>query len=165
MTAQISEQLRYEGEDHSMFAQPLADYFAMGGQRPDFAMTSTALWRGYVGSWEIVADRLYLVRLSATLVDDTPVYLETLFPGHPNRVFAHWFSGTLRIPQGRRLKYVHMGWASTFERDLFLDLNHGVVVGRWEQVNGQADDDAPTSKSPAGATVFPAQSRSGGSTP
>jgi hypothetical protein len=163
MTAQMSERLRYEGEDHSMFAQPLEDFFELTGQRPDFECTSTALWRGYVGDWEIVADRLYLVGVSATLADGTPVDLETLFPGYPERVFAHWFSGTLRIPQGRRLKYVHMGWASTFERDLFLDLMHGVVVGRREQVNGQADDDAPVSKSPAGATMFPLKPGTGGS--
>ena len=157
MTAQMSEQLRYEGEDLALFAQPLADYFEMVGQRPDFASTNTALWRGYLGSWEILADRLYLVGLSATFADGTPVDLETLFPGYPERVFAHWFSGTLRIPQGRRLKYVHMGWASTFERDLFLELEHGVVVGRREQINGQAEDGAPLSKSPAAATVFPVQ--------
>lgn len=165
MTAQMSEHLRYEGEDHSMFAQPLEDYFEMSGPRPKFAMTSTALWRGYVGDWEIVADRLYLVGLSATLADGTPASLETLFPGYPERVFAHWFSGTLRIPQGKRLKYVHMGWASTFERDLFLDITHGVVVGRHEQVNGQADEDAPLSKSPAGATIFPVERGTGGSNP
>jgi hypothetical protein len=40
---------------------------------------------------------------------------------------------------------------------------HGVVVGRREQVNGQADDDAPVSKSPAGATMFPLKPGTGGS--
>ena len=35
----------------------------MGDSKPHFQAPSTALWRGYVGSWEIVDDRLYLVEL------------------------------------------------------------------------------------------------------
>ena len=53
--------------------------------------------------------------------------LETVFPGYPDRVFAHWYSGTLRIPQGEILKYVHMGHQSTFERDMLIDVERGVI--------------------------------------
>ena len=67
MTAQIAERLHYQGEDVAMCTNPLSDYFAMGGTNPRFESNCTALWRGYVGSWEIVDDRLYLVELSGTL--------------------------------------------------------------------------------------------------
>ena len=60
MTAQIAERLHYQGEDVAMCTNPLSDYFAMGGVNPRFESNCTALWRGYVGSWEIVNDRLYL---------------------------------------------------------------------------------------------------------
>lgn len=53
--------------------------------------------------------------------------LETVFPGYPDRVFAHWYSGTLRIPQGNTLKYVHMGYQSTYERDLLIEVERGVI--------------------------------------
>ena len=67
MTAQIAERLRYQGEDVAMCTNPLSDYFAMGGVNPRFESNCTALWRGYVGSWEIVNDRLYLIGLNGTL--------------------------------------------------------------------------------------------------
>ena len=50
------------------------------------------------GSLEIVDDRLYLVGMNASPFEDEPVPLERLFPGHGDRVFAHWYSGTLRVP-------------------------------------------------------------------
>ena len=135
MTAQIAEKLRYQGEDVAMCTNPLSDYFAMGGTNPRFESNCTALWRGYVGSWEIVDDRLYLIGLNGTLEDGTQASLATIFPGFPDRVFAHWYSGTIRLPQGKQLEYVHMGYGSTFERDLFLDVERGVVVATRVQHN------------------------------
>ncbi len=49
-----------------MCTNPLSDFFAMGGFNPRFESNSTALWRGYVGRWEIVDGRLYLVELHGT---------------------------------------------------------------------------------------------------
>ena len=156
MTAQIAEKLLYQGERVAMCTNPLSDYFAMGGFNPRFESMSTALWRGYVGGWEIVDDRLYLVSLDGTLEDGNDATLETVFPGFPDRVFAHWYSGTVRIPQGKQLEYVHMGYASKFERDLFLDIERGVVVSTRLSQNGVAQsDDAPESYSVGAMTVFP----------
>jgi hypothetical protein len=147
MTAQIREILYYRGERRSMCAEPLADYFALGGRRPAFQGRSTALWRRYIGSWEIWEDRLYLVDLDATLEDGSGASLEAIFPGFPDRVFAHWYTGALRLPQGRQLKYVHMGYGSVYESDLFLRIEKGVLVGRRTRINGtagpEAADDGP----------------------
>jgi len=159
MTAQIAEKLLYQGEHVSMCTNPLSDYFLMGGFNPRFESMSTALWRGYVGGWEIVDDRLYLVSLKGTLEDGTDATLETVFPGFPDRVFAHWYSGIVRIPQGKQLEYVHMGYASKFERDLFLDIVRGVVVATRVHQNGVAEsENAPDSYSVGAMTVFPRKS-------
>ena len=156
MTAQIAEKLLYQGEQVAMCTNPLSDYFAMGGFNPRFESMSTALWRGYVGGWEIVEDRLYLVSLDGTLEDGTDATLETVFPGFPDRVFAHWYSGTVRIPQGKQLEYVHMGYASKFEQDLFLEIERGVVVATRVRQNGVAESDqAPEGYSVGAMTVFP----------
>lgn len=142
MTAQIGEKLIYEGREVSMCSEPLGDFFALGGTHPEFQFTCTALWRGYVGTWEIINDRLYLVGLSGTLKDGTEATLETVFPAYPDRVFAHWFSGTLRIPEGKQLEYVHMGYASTYERDRILQIEKGVVVGCNVRQNGKTPDES-----------------------
>lgn len=156
MTAQIPERLHYQGEDLAMCTTPLRDYFTMGGKNPGFEFTCTALWRGYVGSWEIVVDRLYLVGLSGTLEDGTEATLASIFPGFPDRVFAHWYTGTIRIPQGKMLEYVHMGYGSSYERDLLLEIERGVVVATRVQHNGVAESDgAPEGYEVGAMTVFP----------
>ena len=90
MTAQIPEKLLFEGERHAMYSNPLGDYCAVGGELPKFAPSCTALWRGYVGTWEIINDRLYMVELKAELESGQEVDLESVFPGYGERVFAHW---------------------------------------------------------------------------
>lgn len=149
MTAQIPETLVYEGEEMAMYTNPLDDYFALGGVDPGLWSGCTALWRGYVGRWEIVQDRLYLVGLSGTLRSGQEATLATVFPAFPERVFAHWYCGTIRIPRGRRLRYVHMGYRSVFERDVLLDVRRGVVVSRQVRHNGEAAPGEQGGQAPA----------------
>ena len=139
MTAQFGEILRYRDEDVSLCTEPLGSYFAMGGHNPGFQKISTALHRGYVGNWEIVDGRLYLVKIEATLMSLREATLEDVFPGFGDRVFAHWYSGTLRIPRGKLLRYVHGGWGSVYERDEMVPIERGVVRGSWVRHNSLED--------------------------
>ncbi len=129
MTAQVGERLLYEGRELAMWSEPLESYFESGGTRPKFAFTWTALWRGYVGTWEITRGRLYLVGLRGTLIDESEASLATIFPENPRRVFAKWYSGTLRIPEGNLLKYVHSGFKTTYEYDRHIHVHEGIVTG------------------------------------
>lgn len=164
MTAQIAERLLYQGQTWSMCTNPLNDYFAFGGVSPEFRWDCTALWRGYVGLWEIQNDRLYLLELNGALQDGSAASLASMFPDYPERVFAHWYSGTLRIPQGRLLKYVHMGYGSTYERDLLLEIESGVVVATHVQHNGTAGSEGGgEGYGVGGMTVFsPERAKDGG---
>ena len=58
-------------------------------------------------------------------------------------MFADWYSGTLRVPLGEMLAYVHGGFASTFERDMFIEIVRGKVTTTYTQENdpSQVDDD------------------------
>ena len=131
MTAQFGEHLHYDGRKMGMCTQPLDDYFALGGFNPGFGLDwpsdCTALWRGYIGTWDIVDGRLYLTAIDVMPGSRVTANLEAVFPGYPDRVFAHWYSGTLRVPQGSVLKYVHMGHQSTFESDMLIDVEQGVI--------------------------------------
>lgn len=153
MTTQIPEQLLYMGEKHSMCDIPLAMYFELGGNEPDFESPSSALWRGYIGLWEVVDDRLYMIDLSGTLKDGTEANLATVFPNYPDRVFAHWFSRKVRLPQGKRLKYVHMRYGSVYEQDLFLHFENGIVTKTELIENGVANPKAPDGYGVAGWAV------------
>lgn len=156
MTAQIGENLTIDGTEMVMCTEPLGTYFALGGLAPTFAYSCSALWRGYVGNWEIRASRLYLIGLSGTLKDGTEATLATVFPDYPERVFAHWYSGTLRIPQGKLLAYEHMGYGSTYERDRLIGITNGVVTSDSIRENGTSDRaNGGEGYSIGGMTIFP----------
>ena len=141
MTAQVSETLWYEGKKQGMCSEPLSAYFDLTGERPAFAEMDTSCWRGYVGEWEIRDDRLYLIGLEGRLVSGEEAKLESIFPKFPDRVFAHWYSGTIRLPQGKLLNYVHGGYLSVYERDLLLTFEKGVLVGTESRKNDPTDNE------------------------
>jgi hypothetical protein len=94
--------------------------------------------------------------LHGTLESGEEASLATVFPDFPDRVFAHWYTGTVRIPQGKILQYVHMGYGSTFERDLMLEIERGVLKSTRVRQNGiSIDEDAPEGYGVAGMTFFP----------
>lgn len=133
MTAQAHERLIFKGDEISMAAEPLNQYLQ---NRNDIKFTSpsTACWRGYYGQWEIKDNKLFLIELKAYVEEYREVGLNYLFPGQ-KEVFANWFNGEIRIPQGEMLEYVHMGYASMYESDLFLVFENGILVNQYEVDN------------------------------
>ena len=140
MTAQLKEILLYKGKKFGMATEPLAPYLK---NRKDinFLFRSTACWRGYFGTWELRDKKLFIIALKACTDDyrDYEADLNYLFP-NKNEVFADWFSGEIRVPQGKMLQYVHMGYQSIFEKDLMLKFKKGVlidekVIDKVEQMN------------------------------
>lgn len=129
MTAQFPEELVFQHETLSLCSEPLAAYLESGGGKLPELHCNTALDRGYIGKWAIVDDRLFLVDLRGEYADDRSHYLTLadVFPEAQGPVFAAWYSGTLRCPRGKRLKYVHFGWRSLHEQDLFLEIEQGML--------------------------------------
>tara|TARA_X000000368_G_C22707528_1_gene569549 strand:+ start:105 stop:539 length:435 start_codon:yes stop_codon:yes gene_type:complete len=140
MTAQLKEILIYKGNKVGMATEPLAPYLK---NRKDinFSFRSTACWRGYFGTWELRDKKLFIIALKACTDEyrNYEVDLNYLFSGK-NEVLADWFSGEIRIPQGKMLQYVHMGYQSIFEKDLMLKFKKGIliderVIDKVEQMN------------------------------
>ena len=127
MTAQAADSLVYHGECLGLCEELLAPYFELLGEKPQFVARTTALWRGYIAEWEILDDRLYLVGLRVWVKGYKEVGLSYLFPDNPDRVFAYWVSGAKRATAGKQLRYVHGGFGSIYERDLYLDFSMGVL--------------------------------------
>lgn len=129
MTAQLPESIQINGQRHLLLSLPLQTYFLRSGNWPLLLCGGTALARGYIGQWEVIDDRLYLIAVHGQQADGSPLALDQLFPGFPDRVFAHWFSGELRVGMGAQTLYVHQGFQSRYERELIMDVRRGVVVG------------------------------------
>ena len=141
MTAQFSEKLTMSRKKYSLLTEPLEDYFELTESSPIFMAGCSALWRGYIGSWKIAYNKLYLVGVDAHLEDkQRACTLQDIFPEATGSVFANWYSGVLRVPQGELINYVHMGYESTYERELFITVESGVVVGRETYSNIEGED-------------------------
>lgn len=73
MTAQASEALIYKAEKHSLCSNPLGPFLESSLSSVDFCSTSTALWRGYIGTWTIEGGRLYLTKLKGFIQHEQKV--------------------------------------------------------------------------------------------
>lgn len=148
MTAQSCEKLIFEGETHRLAAMPLEDYFQRESLDSPFAMISTALYRGYIGTWEIKDDRLFLKSIVVPefrfeeappkmSVEPHDVPLKKIFPTAATPVFADWYTGELRCPQGEMLEYIHSGFGSVYEADILIAVEAGVVTNTTKRENSR----------------------------
>ncbi|MCM4172460.1 hypothetical protein DHD32_13280 [Arenibacter sp. TNZ] len=130
MTAQLKERLIIDGKEYGMATEPLAAYLKELQPKPKLILFSTACWRGYIGSWELINNQLYLIDFSGKIEDGNDIIdvgLDYLFPGK-ERVYAQWFSGTDRVPHGKVTKYVHADYLSEYEKEFALEFKEGNLI-------------------------------------
>lgn len=139
-TAQAPDELRIDDKTYYIDTNPLAEYLHLHpGALPRSEVISTANWRGYVATWRLADGKLQLedVRIATrrAMDPDAPEeeksrsVLTSLFPsGGPQD--ATWFSGYLIVPTGELVKYVHMGYASTFSSNLIVKVEEGSVTAQ-----------------------------------
>ena len=143
MTVQIPEMLILNGEATGMTSYPplrrrhsriYEKSFCEAEDGRDWIFGSSACWRGYQGSWEIVGDRLYLAELHGRLAlrDEEPI-------------FASWVSGVLRVPRGERIDDGQSGFTLAFERDLYIRVECGVVTATVDLDNRNSRNKRPRS--------------------
>lgn len=127
MTAQVSDIIIYHGEELAIAAEPLADYLRQAKLPHPLVAPHTACWRGYRAKWAVDNGKLFLIGWQGYILDYRQVDIDYLFPGE-EFVFAGWFTGTIRIPVGDIVHYVHGGYASVYEGDTFLAFEQGILV-------------------------------------
>lgn len=139
MLPQVPEKLIYQGNHCDLpYEQPLEAWFEAAGNRPAFHVPHTALWRGYVGTWELEDGKLYLTGLEGMLENGQVVDLKTIFPDAGKRVFASWYSGTFSLPQGELQNAICIGYSSVYERYLVLVFDKGNLVASHYETNDDA---------------------------
>jgi hypothetical protein len=137
MTAQATEKLVYKGEILSLCCEPLQYFPGMPEQPWVEQISCSALMRGYIGTWAIESNCLYLKHLEKDNEKCPPRGLDHYFPGYPDGVFAHWYTGELHCVLGERLIYRHGGLGGgLYEQDLFLRVQRGLVLGERIVRNG-----------------------------
>lgn len=138
-TAQSPEILLYEGESYELTMLPLSEYLAAHrGGIPQSDVTSSGLWRGYIGTWAVRDRKLYLedIRILTSAAADSNAPKSERFRSVLEEVFkqkgpihAEWFTGRLILPAGEMVEYVHMGFASTYSAYLVITVERGETTG------------------------------------
>ena len=138
MTIQAGDILTYRGEKTTIATEPLKSYLEIHSD-VGFILKSTGLVRGYIGTWEIKNNQLYLISLLGFVENNKKVDLNYLFP-NKMEVFASWYSGDIRIPEGELLKKINLGYASIFEKDRILSFKEGILISETLKDNTKPDN-------------------------
>ncbi len=132
-TAQIPDYIIYKGEKYAMHTNPLEQYFEQFPDKRPEGLQSTALWRGYIATFEIIDDQLCVKDIEVEHYDnETQEYstlsvLNDIFPDEASRRLD-WWSGLMVLPHGEIVQYVHMGYASVYSEYLLLQIESGKLT-------------------------------------
>lgn len=138
-TAQIPDKLIFNGDTISIFSNPLEQIPTIDRLRPKLfgsrqGCSSTACWRGYQAEWEIANDELYLIGIYSCCFyeDSIQADLIQLFGNQykNGRVKANWVTANILSPQGKQLYYVHMDYASLYEKEVIFEVVNGQLKGK-----------------------------------
>jgi len=126
-TAQTPDYVIYEGEKYDLFTNPLDSFFEKNpDKKPE--SHSSGNWRGYIATFAVTNNTLVLKSI------ETEVYTNDTYStvSIKEKVFANtddqpinWFTGVLTLPQGEQVNYVHMGYGSTYENYILLEVKNG----------------------------------------
>lgn len=135
-----TERLEWHGKTYELLSEPLEQHYPDRQARPRFMpapLRAAGDERGYVASWRLEEDRLYLVDIdtwfcaAATVrsVDCRRATLAELFGTAPGgEVSADWYSGELILPDGALLPGDRAGYGAPHERTIRITLKAGKVT-------------------------------------
>ena len=154
-TAQIPDKIVYQGKIVDLLGSPLEFHPNREQFTPEKLFNAqgcffTACWRGYVATWSVENDELYLLQIrnacyptpqgdvvaSYKSTGDKPgseyADLKKLFGGEDQhgKIFAGWYSGELYMPQGPLVYYVHDGFQSSYSKELKLQIQNGIITSK-----------------------------------
>lgn len=132
MTVQFEEELIYNGKRYNMTSLPLTSYPKEKNIKWEPRGFFSACWRGYIGTWSIEDNKLYLLRIESLGIPEEVI--NHIFNGQ-EKVFAQWYTGRLCIPLGEILHREYYGPPPVYEKDLFLEIENGILVSQYERKN------------------------------
>ena len=133
-TAQYPDKIFFNGKEYSLHTNPLETYFEKyPDKKPKGGLMSSALWRGYVATFEIRDSQLIVKDIEIQIWDTTDrkshatkwkSVLNEVFPEQKDKK-VDWLTGLLVLPYGKLVNYVHMGYGSTYENYYLLEIDRG----------------------------------------
>lgn len=138
MTYQIPDTVNYKGETYKTYSDPFVQYRYKFDrkQRPQFEMTSTANWHGYLADYEIKEDKLFMINFEGNLCLEIDkcykdVGLDYFFPNQKEQ-FADWFTGGLHLWTDEQQRSRAELRGSYNEDELYLEFKDGILVNSFK---------------------------------
>lgn len=135
-TAQYPDKIFYKGKEYSLQTNPMESYFKKyPDKKPRTEIISSALWRGYVATFEFSDNLLILKDINIRIAKKTndlsseigwKSVISEVSPKNEN-LKIDWFTGILVLPYGEIVNYVHLGYGSTYEFYILLEVEKGVL--------------------------------------
>ena len=130
-TGQMADYLIIDCDTFGLCSNPLEPYLQFKSERSingvTLGMTSTACYRGYIAKWRIQNDSLFLVQLIRGIELDSTIVFNLTDEFGKDKVFASWYTGTILSPRGAELQYVHSGYSSIYETEMYYRIWNGKI--------------------------------------
>ena len=141
-TAQIPDSIIFEGKSYALHTNPLNGYLEkFNVALPHTGVRSSALWRGYVASFEFRRNTLHVTDVKVMDRDGGLVSVFEKVAPKSNRsregFRADWYSGLMVLPDGDITRYVHMGYGSQYSQYILLEVKRRQLM-RSVQLNGES---------------------------
>lgn len=135
-TTQVSDIIIYQGKKYGLHSNPMEPYFEKNpNKRPQDGIVTTALWRGYVATFEIIVNQLFLKDIEILYKDTTSKkasntkwvsVLHQIFPS-PQALKIDWLSELIVLPQGEPLNNDEIVHGSTYTEYILLEIDKGYL--------------------------------------
>ena len=128
-TMQFDEKITLNGETWNLVNRPLESFFTKNNPRPKnlFKVSSSALWRGYIGKYLIKDNRLYLDNLLNGDIDSTPIKLIEICNTWKSPQFCYWYTGELYLRKGKIIGFNKHRYEPICEDQIYLNVIKGVI--------------------------------------
>jgi len=138
--APAPEHLEWHGKVYDLMTQPLEQRYTEAQVRPRFMrapLQSPRDDRGYVGSWRLEDDRLYLLAVDSWLCRDGATRTsdcrkatlhDVLGEDATTPLFAEWFNGELILASPETASAVSMKYGTARGRTIHITLKAGKVT-------------------------------------
>jgi len=125
---------------HWSYSSPLEIYYYKKYSKSPFTMTSTANYRGFIATWIIKNNHLFLSKVKTRKYN---VKLDYLFDKHQiknNKVKANWFTGYISIQSNKIIKYHKSSYSTKFytveyAKHLILYIKKGIILKKYNMNN------------------------------
>lgn len=104
---------------------PLDFYFIQNNMKSPFSSQGTGNYRGYIATWEIKGNKLYLSKVAYKKKD----WLKKIFK-KKDKVFASWFTGMIEAEENRYQSFMDKDFKNG--KILYLQVQKGKIVNSAE---------------------------------